>query len=601
MVAALLVAALALAGGALAAETARTPAEREAVQQQIAQLIAQLGDTQFAARERAQRELVKLGFEAYEALLDAENSDDPEVAMQAGYLVRQIRADWVRETDPRPIQQILKDYESQSDDRRLIKIRQLAQLSGDQGLDWLCRLARFERSPVLARYAALAIIGQGAPTDAAAWERRATTITKAVENSRRAPARWLLAYLQSQADPAAGLDKWAALVAEERKTQDEHPQQTNSQIVMELLRRQIDLLDRLGRADETAAVMHQMVLCERGDSASLTELIEWLVKRKAWSTIDEAATRFAASFEIDPLLLYTLCEARLAQGNKQLAEQTAEQALKLSGDSPQEHANVADRLMDRGMVEWADRELRRIIALGPVGSSTEIMARRYLADSLHDRQRDQEAGDVVKELLDQAEKDPNIMQRLRVGRQQGDTTLGLLRSSMHYYFACAAAHQGDPARQRQELETAYAQDRTNVDVLITLYRATADDAPRRAEVLKTIREVVDDCRVQIERSPEETTTFYNQVAWLVANTEGDIDEAIRYSHKSVELARADGEPSKRIGGLMDTLAHCYFAKRDYVNAVKYQAEAAQLDPHTQSISRQLKTFREVLAKQSDAK
>ena len=33
--------------------------------------------------------------------------------------------------------------------------------------------------------------------------------------------------------------------------------------------------------------------------------------------------------------------------------------------------------------------------------------------------------------------------------------------------------------------------------------------------------------------------YYNEMAWLVANTEGDVDEAVRLSHKSVELVRAE--------------------------------------------------------------
>jgi len=291
---ALLIAAMVAAGLSSAAD--EPAVDREEPSRQIAEWISQLGDSQFAARERAQRELIKLGFDAYEALLDAEQSDDPEVAMQAGYLVRQIRADWTREGDPRAIQQIFKDYESQSDERRLGKIRQLAQLPGDQGLPWLCRLARFEKSPVLARQAALAVIGQSLPDDPKYWSRRAATIISSAKQSRRAPARWLVAYVQSQGEPAAALETWSAVADEERKTLDEHPQQTNSQIVMELLRKKINLLDLLGRLDQTAEVMHQMVLCERGESASLTELIEWLVKRKAWNAIDEAATRFAASF-----------------------------------------------------------------------------------------------------------------------------------------------------------------------------------------------------------------------------------------------------------------------------------------------------------------
>ena len=58
--------------------------------------------------------------------------------------------------------------------------------------------------------------------------------------------------------------------------------------------------------------------------SSLVELLDWFVKRKAWNMIDEVATRFSASFEFDAVLTYTLCEARLAEGKKELADHQVE-------------------------------------------------------------------------------------------------------------------------------------------------------------------------------------------------------------------------------------------------------------------------------------
>ena len=80
----------------------------------------------------------------------------------------------------------------------------------------------------------------------------------------------------------------------------------------------------------------------------------------------------------------------------------------------------------------------------------------------------------------------------------------------------------------------------------------------------------------------------NQYAWLVGNTEGDYEEARRCSHKSLELRPGEA-------GYMDTLARCYFAKKDYENAVKYQAMAAKKKPHSGQILRQLKFFEKSLA------
>jgi hypothetical protein len=45
------------------------------------------------------------------------------------------------------------------------------------------------------------------------------------------------------------------------------------------------------------------------------------------------------------------------------------------------------------------------------------------------------------------------------------------------------------------------------------------------------------------------------------------------------------------------LAHVYFAKGDYANAVAYQSKAVELEPHSGLIARQLKLFRAKLAEQ----
>jgi tetratricopeptide (TPR) repeat protein len=577
-----------------AAAQPRDAAADAAADEHVAGLIEQLGDRQFAVRYRAQQQLLKLGFEAFDALVEAEDNDDPEVAMQAGYLVRQIRAEWTNDTDPRPIRQILDDYEVQNDERRLAKIKQLAALPGDQGLKWLCRLVRFERSPVLSKQAALAIIKQE-PPDESAWNRRSETIRTGLVRARRPAVRWVEAYLKAHSDPAGELDAWSEITAAERQTLEQHPQETNSQIVLALLRSQVELLDRLGRGDETAAVMRQMVLCERGDSASLTEMIDWLVDRKSWEMIDLVAERFAASFEVDAVLMYTLCEARITQGDHALAEKTAQRASKISGDSQEDHARLAERLTDRGLPRWADREWRQVIVLGPLGTKWDIYARTVLANSLHDRQLDQEAADMLAQLLDDADTQPDVSRRIRAAQQQITASLGALLSNKYYYLSCHADRQGDSKRRRELLEKALEQDNKNVEVLIGLYQATAADADGRAQLVKLIGETIDTCRGDIEDAPE-VPTFYNEIAWLVANTEGDFDEAVELSQKSIELAQASGDSPHRLGGLFDTLAHCYYAKKDYANAVKHQEQAVELDPHTQSIRRALAQFREALAK-----
>jgi tetratricopeptide (TPR) repeat protein len=86
--------------------------------------------------------------------------------------------------------------------------------------------------------------------------------------------------------------------------------------------------------------------------------------------------------------------------------------------------------------------------------------------------------------------------------------------------------------------------------------------------------------------------YCNQYAWLIGNTRGDFDEAIRLSQRSLEL-------KPETSGYMDTLAHCYAGKKDFANAVKWQTKAVKLDPHSGQIVRALERFQKALAEEKN--
>ena len=556
--------------------------DADAQDQKIAQLIAQLGDPEYTVRERAQQDLAKHGFAAFDALTAAENSDDIEVAAQARYLVKLIRVDWTQESDPPQVRQILKDYELQSEVARLARIKGLADLPDDIGMEFLCRLARFEQSHLLSKQAALAVMNEPLPPGDDAWNKRSKTIARTLDRSNRTAARWLKTYVQSRSDAEAALVEWKKLAQLEEQTLEQYPQQSQNQLVLQLLRQQVDTLDRLGRPEDATDAMRKMVQIERGDSQSLTELVEWLVGRNAWSVIDDVAAKFSGNFDADALLLYTLAQARLAQGNEALAEEAASKALKINADKGAEHLLVAFRLAERGLMKWSDREYRFVIDLGPPHADAVIKARSLLAENLHDRLEDLAAAEVLKGLVDGMDKDRAVN---RAVNQQGRDAAAI-KSRMNFFFAAHQATLGDRAKQKELLDKGLAEDPTDADVLIALYEFTDKEPAERKKVVELIKKAGEQQRAIIEEAPDDPTA-YNQLAWLIANTEGDFDDAIRLSHKSIEL--------KRAGGYLDTLGHCYAAKGDFENAVRYQTEASKLDPHSQAITRKLEVFRKGLA------
>ena len=163
---------------------------------------------------------------------------------------------------------------------------------------------------------------------------------------------------------------------------------------------------------------------------------------------------------------------------------------------------------------------------------------------------------------------------------------------MNYFFACHWEAKGDKAKRREYLDKALKADPTDVDVLIACYRLPEQPPEYHAKIVELIKKEAATIRQEIseaagqEQTGEESVVAlaYNQFAWLIGNTQGDFDEALKYSRKSVELLPNEG-------GFYDTLARVYFAKGELDNAVKQQTRAAELEPHSGLIRRQLEFFR----------
>jgi tetratricopeptide (TPR) repeat protein len=177
---------------------------------------------------------------------------------------------------------------------------------------------------------------------------------------------------------------------------------------------------------------------------------------------------------------------------------------------------------------------------------------------------------------------------------------------MHYFLAEAAKQKGDKAQQRQHLDKAIGYDPYEADVLIAMHQARADDAAfqQRAKQLveaasRAFREQIEQQRRQLDQIGNndvlrgQLEAFLaqsgNQYAWLVSNTFGDFQEALRFSHESLKL-----RPNS--GAYLDTLAHCYAAVGDFENAVKYQTQAVEQEPHSSQIVRKLDYFQKELEK-----
>ena len=211
----------------------------------------------------------------------------------------------------------------------------------------------------------------------------------------------------------------------------------------------------------------------------------------------------------------------------------------------------------------------------PAAQPAELGLAGILAgEFLHDRDRDERAAAILERVAGKV--DEQALQRLPRDPQS-------LRSRLLYFQACAASARGDlPAARRllDESVRAYPRD---VDSLIALHRLADNTPAQAAAVADLIRAALEKIEAEIEALPEDANG-YNEYAWLVANTAGDVAKALGYSKLSLEKSFDNAS-------YLDTLAHCRAAAGDLAGAVRTQARALRQEPHTLTIRRNLDRFR----------
>lgn len=289
-----------------------------------------------------------------------------------------------------------------------------------------------------------------------------------------------------------------------------------------------------------------------------------------------------SSAEIVRSLLYHLAMIQADRGEPKAAQATATEASELRPSEPDAAAasryDTALMLQRRGRFRWADLEYRRAIKVGT--TKQKVSAQIVLSEMWHDQRDHLAAAKVLEETLRIDEEE--LEQILGADGR----SVGAVRARMGYFYACHWLEKGDRARQRKHLDEAVTHDPTELDVLIARHQLPDASAEYRRETIQWIEMAVAGLRKEIGESPR-TASGYNQLAWLVGNTEGDQDEALRCAEKALQLRPG-------AGAYLDTLAHVYFGRGDLENAVKHQTEAARAEPYSGLIAQKLDLFRKAL-------
>lgn len=596
---------LGLAALPLSARAASEPSAEE-----IARLVAGLGAADYAEREEAASRLAAIGAAAVDPLLTAaETSDDLEVALRARWIVDTIPLETGR--DPPEVAKLLDKYKRQGLAERVQVMHRLLRVDRDGGIEPLARIVRLDRSPHGSRVAAALLAREWRPDDPY-WPGMRDRIAAGLGASTRPAAEFLRAIVDfSGATDAAGRDRAVAAAARGQEALsrtadglgvarpdangaagDTAAAEGLTETTLRIFERcRIEMLLAAGRRPEAVTEAGRLLdACfaadkdpsTAGEEAAAT--LVWLVEHGVPEGVDLLAANHAGLIRDDPLVGYAAAIAERARGRAADADRLASEAFAKPAGS---NAEFIDRLQTAillakwGAADWAAREYAALIDNPKTPVAQFALAAIMYSEFLHDQEREDEAAACLERLVEGRQGnnagggDPILQQ---IGREPQS-----IRSRMHFFAACAAAARGDAAGRRQAIEAAIKAQPKDVDALIALYTLPDNSPEQRADAAARVKRALKQIENEIQALPDDANG-YNEYAWLVANTEGDLQKATRYSKTS--LVKSFDSSS-----YLDTLAHCHAAAGNKELAIRTQFLALRQEPHNRTIRRNLERFR----------
>lgn len=587
-----------------AAFSNETNADSNSDPEEIQRLIRQLGARNYSQRKYAESVLRELGHVAIDQLIEAQYASSPEISLAAQQLLGRLEIRWTAADDAPITTEIMREYEDKSSEDRQEAATWLAELHDGAGFDVATRIVRYDRSDLVAKHAALELINYVDVDSRDNLLALEAAVDQTLRDCPRVAAEWLVTFVRHQKNPSpVTIAAMRKQVARESSETDEV--RSSGKITAGLYMALAEMADRLKDDALVAEAIAGHLQLVKDDEYSVVKTAYWLLDHDHDSMLQQLIfDPFDQLAKELPQLLYCSAEAAL-EDDQQRAEQLAQQAYDLTANKDNQDAtktffvrrSTTFGLEQRGLTDWSIREYKRLVASDERqdwridyyrGKATEAFA-----ELLHDRQRHEEAADVLKALLGADDADDDLP-------QGSDRDQSSKMARMYYFRSEHFRKAGDRENQIKYLKRAFGADSSDADVLIAMHRLPRADSEWKRLTNQRIQVAVSNFERDLTRmrGTQASNRFQaaltlNQIAWLVGNTGSAHTEAVR--QKAVEQSRRSIALRPRAAGYLDTLGRTYFSIGDFDNAIKYQRLAVKLEPFSQQIVRQLEEFENSLA------
>jgi len=606
----------------------------EVSQAEIAELIEGLASDSYATRIRCRDRLSRIGLAAFDQLREAREHPDSEVAIVARRLTSGLQVQWSSPDDSSTVRDLLLEYGSRSITERQDRITQLAELPRGESFEPLLRLARFEPEPALARSAALAMMRQDTTDEASKRLEEAHSIQSKIQDPELIANAWLLQYANDLENGELSPKQWQVLFDKHRRVAVHGDTGTNdtTRQLLQLVWITAERAIAEGSPASALEIVRDNVDLIPARTRDLIQATGWALDHSLYPAVAAMYETHLELFEKSPILLYSAAEAYSRIDQAPIADQLAALALEINPlpiwvDQPHDpaspnsdpaspnnaeqpdrfvhpqvirlhaeaHVKIAFELAQRGLFRWAEKEFQLVIERLPLDHTMAARARLQAAEMHSELQNHEAVIEMLTPLAERIERDNEFEERLIADQFSS----AIVRSNLDFHRGLLLIEQGPPEQAQPVLKRAFETNRENIDILIAMYRLDGDQA-WQDEVRQTLTEQIGIAEAEVNEAvntPRRLVPFrlsdnnvakrLNAYAWLVSNTEGDYQKALKYSRESLRLT--PNQPA-----LMDTCARCYFAVGDLEAAVKMQAEACERMPHSPPLQRQLEQFEQAL-------
>lgn len=519
------------------------PLDPEA-QAKLDALVEKLSDPSSKKREKTIGEILKFGDGAIETLQKAQFHPDFTVSECAKYCLSMMVHGMVRSNDPPTVQMILNSYDPAITSQKMNLIMKLSQLPPEESLAPLMRIVMHEKNADAARISALAVL-------------------------------WTLPHFQPVPQFPVPVPEPKIFPDPEEWAKRNELNQKNRQETIEKIRAYL-ASEPMGmegkRFLEQLLQLEKAAQAENADAAPFEEMFQGLYERI--NTEDSASLTFLHEF------LFYSADLLIQNGHEKEARDffLRQTAMGLTSFGKVNFQNQSERsltlnyrifLIQRFVMRSHWDVIPQEIALlyKDLSEAEKVRLLSQLSTILNTIGEYNLAREYTQNLRRYLFMNINKAQT----QEEEDDSSNRMNQQISQYLALDACKKKDYAKAKEALvKSLAAKGEPDVDSLILAWKIAVftKDSEWLAALEKQIDEMLDQLDKSIQAGSQvfPNTNHMNTYAWLAANTERKLDEALKYAEDAVRRIPDSS-------GIQDTLATVYFARGDYEKAFEIQTKA----------------------------